>query len=97
MSDEFRELFERHVGYVVAGDIKAALADMVPERIPAVFEGVTVPGGEVTDARIVDVRRDGETWIGEAVYETPNGPVGLRSIWILHEGAWKANALENFS
>ncbi len=36
---DFRELYERHVGAVASGDFKAALADMVQENMPAVFEG----------------------------------------------------------
>ncbi|WP_067680068.1 hypothetical protein [Nocardia miyunensis] len=97
MSDQdFRELYERHVGKVASGDFKGALADMVQENIPAVFEGVTVPRGTVNSFRIQDVRAEGGKQIGETVYDTPKGVIGLRSIWELHEGVWKAAALQNF-
>lgn len=95
-AQEFRALYERHVQYVLDGDMKAALADMVRERVPQVFEGVTVPRGKVDSLRIVDVRREGDTWVGETEYHTPEGRIGLRSIWEQHDGTWKAAALENF-
>ncbi|WP_026342579.1 hypothetical protein [Nocardia sp. BMG111209] len=94
--EDFRARYERHVGRVEAGDSRAALADMVPENLPAVFEGVRVPGRVVTAVRIVGVRAEGDTRIGEAVYTTPEGVIGLRSIWELRDGVWLAAALENF-
>ncbi|MFF3573674.1 hypothetical protein [Nocardia jiangxiensis] len=93
---DFRELYERHVGTVADGNFKAALADMVQENIPAVFEGVTVPRGVVNSFRIQDVRAEDDKQIGETVYDTPDGVIGLRSIWELRDGVWKAAALENF-
>ncbi|WP_328395879.1 hypothetical protein [Nocardia sp. NBC_00416] len=97
MSEEdFRALYERHVGHVVSGNMKAALADMVRENLPTVFDGVTVPRGEVNSFEIKDIRAEGDKQIGETVYDTPEGVIGLRSIWELREGAWKAAALENF-
>ncbi|GAB2857923.1 hypothetical protein GCM10022221_66920 [Actinocorallia aurea] len=93
---EFRARYERHTQFVVDGDLKASLADMVQENIPAVFEGVRTPGKDVSARRIVDVRKEGDTWIGDTVYTTPGGPVGLRSIWELRDGVWLAAALENF-
>lgn len=95
-AEDFRTLYERHVGYVVAGDMKAALADMVQENLPAVFEGVTVPRGAVNGFEIKSVRAEGEKQIGETVYDTPDGVIGLRSIWELRDSTWKAAALENF-
>lgn len=99
MSEEardFRARYERHVQFVLDGDIKSALADMVRENLPKVFEGVTVPAGNVVSLRVVDVRKEGGTWIGETVYTTADGPIGLRSIWEAHDGVWLAAALENF-
>jgi hypothetical protein len=93
---EFRALYERHTDYVVAGNLKASLADMVPEVIPAVFEGVVVPRGEVNSKNIVDVRKEGDRWVGDTVYDTPEGKIALRSFWVLHEGDWKAAELANF-
>ncbi|MEU4311045.1 hypothetical protein [Nocardia sp. NPDC024068] len=93
---DFRALYERHVGHVVTGNMKAALADMVPENLSTVFDGVTVPRGAVNGFEIKDVRADGDKQIGETVYDTPDGVIGLRSIWELHDGVWKAAALENF-
>jgi len=93
---EFRELYERHTGYVLAGDFKASLADMVQSVIPAVFEGVVVPRGNVLTRNIVDVRKEGDRWIGDTVYETQEGVIGLRSFWVLDEGEWKAAELANF-
>jgi len=96
-SENFRDVYERHVGHVVAGDMKAAVADMVPENVPAVFEGVTVPSGQVSGADIRSARTEGERAIGDAVYQTPDGEIGLRSIWIERDGRWLAAELENFS
>ncbi|GGL16828.1 hypothetical protein [Nocardia jinanensis] len=95
-AEDFRALYERHVGCVVRGDMKAALADMVPENLPAVFEGVTVPRGAVNGYEIKAVRAEGDEQIGETVYDTAQGMIGLRSIWELRDGVWKAAALENF-
>lgn len=93
---QFRERYEKHVGYVVAGDSAAALADMLPGVVPAVYDGVTVPKGKVTSRVILGVyNRDGK-WHGETVYRTAAGAVGLRSIWWLHEDQWFAAELENF-
>ncbi|GLZ13191.1 hypothetical protein Acsp04_34260 [Actinomadura sp. NBRC 104425] len=95
--DDFRALYERHVGYVASGDVRAALADMVQENMPAVFEGVRVPArGAVEGYEIRSVRAEGDRRIGETVYRTPDGPIGLRSIWELRDGEWKAAELENF-
>ncbi|HEY9564909.1 MAG TPA: hypothetical protein VIR30_14180, partial [Nocardioides sp.] len=80
---------------VVNGELKAVMADMDPASLPSVFEGVLVPGGDVSSAQVVGVRPDGERAIGEAVYQTPAGAIGLRSGWF-HDGtAWKADQLEN--
>ena len=95
-AEDFRTLYERHVGYVVSGNMKAAIADMVQENIPAVFDGVSVPRGAVNGFEIKDVRLEGDRQIGETVYDTPDGVIGLRSIWELRDGVWKAAALENF-
>lgn len=94
--EEFRALYERHVGHVVSGNVKAALADMVPENMPAVFDGVDFPKGQVDHADIKDVRADGDRRIGDAIYHTPSGLIGLRSIWERRDGEWKAAVLENF-
>src|SRR3546814_2789494 len=53
------------------------MADMDPASLPSVFEGVSVPGGDVSSAQVVGVRPDGERAIGEAVYQTPAGAIGL--------------------
>ncbi|NDZ95836.1 hypothetical protein G3I13_06360 [Streptomyces sp. SID6673] len=97
MSDkDFRELYERHVGYVISGDMKSAIADMVKENLPTVFDGVVVPRGEVNSGEIKAVRREGERQIGETVYVTPDAVIGLRSIWEHRDGRWQAAVLENF-
>ncbi len=99
MSEEaadFRARYERHVQFVLEGDVRSALADMVQENLPRVFEGVTVPGKNVVSLRIADVRKEGGVWIGETVYTTTEGRIGLRSIWESHDGVWLAAALENF-
>src|SRR4051794_18551783 len=93
--EQFRERYERHVGYVVAGDTQAALADMLPGVIPQVYAGVTVPR-DITGHRIVAVYDKDGKWCGETVYETATGPVGVRSIWWCHDGEWLAAELENF-
>lgn len=95
--DEFRAVYERHVGYVVAGNMKAAIADMVPENVPAVFDGVETPRAAVDGHHIVEVRADGDRMIGEAVYEVGGSFIGLRSIWERRDGGWLAAELENFA
>ncbi|SDK65859.1 hypothetical protein SAMN05428985_105138 [Nocardioides sp. YR527] len=93
---DFEATYRRHVDGVVAGDMKSVLADMAPGSVPSVFEGVRVPGAQVDAAEIRSARVDGERGIGEAVYTTPEGTIGLRSGWGLVDGAWKADSLENF-
>ncbi|MGH3349817.1 MAG: hypothetical protein ACRDPS_04055 [Nocardioides sp.] len=93
---DFETTYRRHVDGVVAGDLKAVLADMAPGSVPEVFVGVQVPRADVDSAEIVSVRLDGERGVGEAVYVTPDGAVGLRSGWALVDGVWKADLLENF-
>ncbi|MBL7487640.1 hypothetical protein I6A60_19350 [Frankia sp. AgB1.9] len=90
---EFEALYRRHVELVLAGDLEAVLADMV--NLPRIFEGVTVPR-KVDAYTIMEIGSEGETCVGETVYDTPTGRIGLRSIWELRDGAWKAAALENF-
>ena len=95
---EFRDLYVKHVESVAAGDMRAALADMVQANIPAVFDGVTVPRGKVLSYEIKDARAEGDLRIGEAVYVTADeGIIGLQSTWELHDGAWKAARLANFA
>ncbi len=94
--DEFRPVYERHISFVAAGDIKAILADMVQENVPAVFEGVDTPRGVVRAHTIRDVRADGDLMIGETVYDVGDRLIGLRSIWANHDGRWLAAGLENF-
>lgn len=93
----FETVYRRHVDLVVAGDLGAVMADMAPGSVPAVFEGVDVPRGGVSDARVMSVRLDGDRAIGEAEYRTPVGVIGLRSGW-QHDGTtWKADSLANFA
>ncbi|OUC80742.1 hypothetical protein [Gordonia lacunae] len=94
--DDFRARYEQHVGHVVEGDMKAAVAEMIQENIPAVFDGVDVPRGAVDAHRIVGVRADGDRMIGETVYTTEGREIGLRSIWERRDGNWFAGGLENF-
>lgn len=93
---DFETTYRRHVDGVVAGDLKAVLADMAPGSVPAVFEGVQVPGAAIDSAEVLSARVDGERGVGEAVYATPDGVIALRSGWALIDGAWKADTLENF-
>ncbi|ADP81404.1 hypothetical protein [Pseudofrankia inefficax] len=90
---EFEALYRRHVEFVLAGDLEAVLADMV--NLPRILEGVIAPR-RVTAYTVMDIRSEGETCVGETVYDTPKGRIGLRSVWELRDGAWKAAALENF-
>lgn len=94
--EEFRLAYERHVNYVVTGDTDAAIADMVQENIPAVFEGIQSPRKAVAAFEIKDVRAEGHLMIGETVYDTGRRLIGLRSIWENHDGRWLAARLENF-
>ncbi|MFZ2178445.1 MAG: hypothetical protein WAW17_31345 [Rhodococcus sp. (in: high G+C Gram-positive bacteria)] len=94
--EDFRALYEQHVGYVVSGNLKAALGDMVPENLPQVFDGVETPRGPAKGFEIKDVRAEGDLMVGEAVYDIGDRSIGLRSIWELHDGRWLAAKLENF-
>lgn len=96
MTTDFETVYRRHVDRVVAGDLKAVLADMAPGSVPGVFEGVTVPQGDVMSAEVVRAVVEGGRGVGEAVYATAPGPIGLRSGWSIVEGEWKADHLENF-
>ncbi|MDO3402970.1 hypothetical protein O6072_22335 [Mycolicibacterium neoaurum] len=95
--DEFRTVYEQHIAHVASGDIKAVLADMVQERVPAVFEGIDAPRGPVHSYTITDVRADGDRMVGETVYDVGDRLIGLRSFWEDHGGRWLAAALENFT
>ncbi|MBH0781047.1 hypothetical protein [Nocardia bovistercoris] len=95
-TEDFAELYERHVGKVVSGDIGAALADIAEENLATAFDGVVVPRAAVDAFEIKNVRVEGGAGIGETVYQTADGPIGLRSIWETRDGRWKAVALENF-
>ena len=94
--DEFRRIYERHVDHVRSGDMKAAIADMVSENVPAVFEGVDVPRSAVESVEIVEVRADGDLRVGASVYRLPDRAIGLRSFWERRDGRWLAARLENF-
>ncbi|MEU1275545.1 hypothetical protein [Streptomyces sp. NPDC005799] len=93
---DFEDVYRHHVAMVLAGELKEVMKDMAPGCVPAVFEGVTVPRDEVSAADVVTARVDGDRAVGEAVYTTPDGPIGLRSGWGLVDGVWQADTLENF-
>lgn len=99
MSDleQFQQRYERHVAHVAAGDMKAALADMVQANLPAVFDGIDLPRSAVHRFEVRDVRADGNLMIGETIYDLDDRRIGLRSIWENHDGHWLAAALENFA
>ena len=94
--EDFRALYEQHVGYVVSGNMKAALGDMVRENIPQVFDGVDTPREATKGFEIKDVRAEGDLMIGETVYDMGDHSIGLRSIWERRDGRWLAARLENF-
>lgn len=94
--DEFRVLYERHVMHVVEGDLKAVMSDMHPACVPVVFEGVELPGRDVDSAAIRSAQADGAAAVGEAVYRTASGAIGLRSFWVWEDARWLAVRLENF-
>ncbi|WP_020661466.1 hypothetical protein [Amycolatopsis benzoatilytica] len=96
MTVDFETTYRRHVAMVVEGDRKGILNDMAPGSVPSVFRGVNVPQDKVGSAEVVAVRVEGDRATGEAVYRTPDGPIGLRSGWGLVDGEWKADGLENF-
>ncbi|WHU45571.1 hypothetical protein QNM97_16255 [Gordonia sp. L191] len=95
--DDFRQLYERHVGHVVAGDMAAAVADIAPATLDTIFEGVLVPRRAVESFEIVDVRSEGRRMVGEAVYRGADGIIGLRSVWERRDDSWQAVALANFT
>ena len=97
MSDlaSFTDTYRRHVAAVQAGDTSAALADMDPAVVPGVFAGVRVPRAAVLSHEVLSVALVGEIATGTCVYETEDGPIGLRSSWRQDGGRWVAYALEN--
>jgi len=95
--EHFQQRYERHVAHVAAGDMKAALAEMVQANLPAVFDGVDVPRTAVHRYEIRGMRAEGNRMIGETIYEVDGRRIGLRSIWEEHGGQWLAAELENFA
>lgn len=95
--DAFEPTYRNHVAMVVAGDLAGVMADMNPETLAHVFDGVTVPRGAVASAEVVRIEVAGGRATGEAVYETVDGAIGLRSGWAHDGSAWKADRLENFA
>lgn len=93
---DFETVYRTHVDMVVAGDLKGVMTDMDPAALPAVFEGVNVPRGQVDSAEIVRVFVEDQRAVGEAVYRTPDAVIGLRSGWHLADDRWLADHLDNF-
>jgi len=93
---EFEATYRRHVGRVFAGDLPAVLADMDPAALAHVFDGVVVPRGEVSAAEVIRVQVVDGRGVGEAVYSTTSGAIGLRSHWHRVRSTWLADGLENF-
>lgn len=92
----FETVYRRHVSLVQAGDLRGVMADMDPAVVPAVFGGVRTPQGAVSAADIRDARLEGGRAVGECIYTTAEGRIGLRSGW-RHDGqTWLADTLENF-
>lgn len=92
----FEKTYTHHVAMVKAGDLQGVMADMHPDAVPGVFKGADVPRGEVHETDIRSVRLENGRGVGECVYTTPDGRIGLRSGWV-HDGVvWKADSLENF-
>ena len=96
VNEEFGQLYARHVAGVAAGDNKAVLADMVQANLPTVFYGVDVRRGAIDSYEIVGIRADGDRMVGETIYRTASGVIGLRSIWERHGDSWLAAELANF-
>lgn len=94
--ETFRAIYEKHVAGVAAGDTAAVLADMVQAGLPTVFEGVEIPRGSIEAYEIVAVTVADDRMVGETVYRTAAGVVGLRSIWERHDDRWLAAELANF-
>lgn len=92
----FEPVYRDHVAKVVSGDLRGVMADMDPEVLAHVFEGVHVPRGRVSGAEVVSVSVTDGRGVGEAVYRTGDGVLGLRSGWVRRGGRWLADALENF-
>lgn len=93
---DFEKTYQHHVAMVRSGDLVGVMADMHPASLPVVFDGVDVPRGEVLAAEIRSVRLLADRGVGECVYTTKAGRIGLRSGWVHEGGAWKADSLENF-
>jgi hypothetical protein len=93
---QFEKAYSRHVAMVQGGDLEGVMADMHPDALPTVFQGVDVPRGSVLAAEVRAVRVVDGRGIGECVYTTPRGRIGLRSGWTRVGAFWKADALENF-
>jgi hypothetical protein len=92
----FEPVYRDHVAKVVSGDLRGVMADMDPKAVAHVFDGVDVPRGEVNSADVVSVSVCDGRGVGEAVYATAAGFLGLRSGWVRRDGRWLADSLENF-
>jgi hypothetical protein len=93
--DSFTATYRRHVAAVQAGDTAAALADMDPAVVPHVLAGVRVPRSRVLSHEVLSIALDGGIATGTCMYETEDGPIGLRSTWRPDGDRWVAYALEN--
>lgn len=95
-SETFQTIYREHVAMVVSGDLKGVMGDMDPAVVGTVFDGVIVPRGAVNAAEVISHAVDGDRAVGEAIYRTAEGSIGLRSGWRLADGRWLADHLENF-
>ena len=95
VNEEFGQLYARHVAGVAAGDNKAVLADMVQANLPTVLRRRRSTGA-IDSYEIVGIRADGDRMVGETIYRTASGVIGLRSIWERHGDSWLAAELANF-
>jgi hypothetical protein len=94
--EDFRKIYVGHVENAAAGRREATVADVLPASLPRLHEGVAGPRGAIEAYDIIDVRADGDRRIGETVYWTADGAVGLRSVWERHGGRCLVVRLENF-
>jgi hypothetical protein len=92
---EFEQTYRRHVAMVQSGDVAGTLRDVLPTALPALLEGVTLPNGQVIATDIRRIAVDGDRAVGECVYTTAAGRVGLGSYWGYDGGQWLADKLEN--
>lgn len=92
-----RETANRHGDFVVAGNMRSAMADFTPEALQKFqARGVFPPRGANT-YEVVNERQEGDRHIYEITYRKDQESVTLRSTWGQVGDEWKIVDIEPVS